>query len=122
MVTYQLVPPGPYYKLYLAKTAVQAAEGEAPEVTEASEVLTVGKHSCDFARPERPFLATLTWKSIADIDLHVLKFDVAAVKAATNINELGQAVLDRMGMVLCFIGRTLRPSALQAGAQPMRHL
>ena len=59
---------------------------------------------------------------VVQVFVHVLPEHVAAFKAATNINELGQAVLDRMGMVLCFIGRTLRPSALQAGAQPMRHL
>jgi hypothetical protein len=95
-VSYQLVPPGPFYKLYLAKKAVQGADGEAPtDVQSASETLTVGKRTCDNAAPSRPFLATLSWDKQVDIDLHVDKFDAAKVEAATSDDEIGAAKVDQ---------------------------
>ncbi len=94
-VTYQLVPPGPFYKLYLAKSAPQAADGQAPTApVDASEVLTVGERTCENALPKRPFLATLSWDNKGDIDLHVSKFDAAKVKAALTGDAIGEALID----------------------------
>ncbi len=95
-VTYDLVPPGPFYKLYLAKVATQTKDGEAPTtVTSSSETFTVGKRSCDYAVPERPFMATLAWDSEVDLDLHVSKYNAAAMKTAKTEEEIGAALVDQ---------------------------
>ena len=94
-ISYQLVPPGPYYKFYLAKTATQATPGDVPSTVDSpSDTLTVGRRECAFATPERPFLATLTWDQQVDLDLHVAKFDAAKVAAATTKDQIGLAMVD----------------------------
>ncbi len=95
-ISYQLVPPGPFYKMFLAKTATQAKEGDAPTaVDQPSEVLTVGERVCASAVPERPFLATLSWDKEVDIDLHVTKYNAAQIAAATTGDMIGAAVVDK---------------------------
>lgn len=96
-ISYQLVPPGPFYKMYFAKTATQENEGEAPKSpVDASEVLTVGERTCDNAVPARPFLATLSWDKQSDIDLYVSKFEAAKVKAAKTGDEIGDALIEQV--------------------------
>lgn len=95
-ITYQLVPPGPYYKLFFAKKAVQTKDGEAPTTVEvASDTLTVGKKECANAAPERPFMATLAWDAIGDIDIHVFKYDALKLKDATTAEQIGESLVDQ---------------------------
>jgi hypothetical protein len=97
-VSFELVPPGPFYKLYLAKSATQKELGSAPdaeEIANPSDVLTVGKRTCANAKPTNPFQATLTWDKQVDLDLYVAKYDAAKVEAATTEDEIGQAVVDQ---------------------------
>lgn len=96
-VTYQLVPPGPFYKLYFAKTAPQDKDGEAPKASaDASDVLTVGERTCDSAIPDRPFLATLSWDKTGDIDLYVSKYTASKVKTAQTGDAIGEALIDQV--------------------------
>lgn len=79
-VEYKLVSPGSYYRLFFAKTASRAED--APVVSaDASPDLRIGTRACANAIPERPFMATLTWDSQSDVDLHVLKYELAKVEA-----------------------------------------
>lgn len=74
-VAYKLVPPGPYYKIFFAKSATRE-EGKPVTAESPTAALTVGKRDCLKARPERPFMATLTWdKNSVDLDLHVISAD-----------------------------------------------
>lgn len=71
LVSYKLVPPGPYFKVFFAKSATKE-EGKPVSAENPTATLTVGKRDCSRARPERPFLATLTWdRNEVDLDLHV---------------------------------------------------
>ena len=73
-VSYKLVPPAKFYKLFFAKTATKA-DGTAVTSTDPTETLIVGKRECDYAKPNRPFLATLSWDKEVDLDVHLLKFN-----------------------------------------------
>ena len=96
-VSYKFVPPGPFYKFFLAKGVTEAkAAGAAPTAVDTpSETLTVGKRTCDFAVPERPFMATLTWDTEGDIDLFVSKYDAVKMADAKTGDDVGLALVDQ---------------------------
>ncbi len=95
-VSYQLVPPGPFYTFFLAKSIGGERSADVPSTIDTpSLTLTVGKRSCDFAVPERPFLATLTWDVESDIDLYVSKYDATKVAAAASGDEIGESMIDQ---------------------------
>lgn len=96
-ISYSLVPPGPYYKLFFAKSVVKGAkDGDAPASTNSpSDTLTVGTRTCGNAAPTRPFLATLTWDKEVDLDLYVYKYDAAKVALAKSDDDVGAALVDQ---------------------------
>lgn len=78
-VSYKLVPPSAYYKFFFAGTAT-LAEGKATVATDVTTALIVGSRDCTKAKPQRPFLATLTWDNAADLDLHITKVKLQDLK------------------------------------------
>ena len=89
-VTYKFVPPGPYYRVFFAQTAAKDETTKVVTTENESDMIIVGNETCEDAVPERPFLATLTWDKVGDVDIHVFKHDLAKVKA----DDLAGSVVD----------------------------